>query len=266
MTMRAARLLALAALVAAPALAQDAVRVHAAGSLKAALTEAAAAFAKRPDGAKVDFAFGPSGLLKERLEKGEASDVFASANMAHPKALADAGKAGPVRAFARNTLCALAGPGVKLAPATLLDAILDPKVKLGISTPKADPSGDYAWQLFANAEKRKAGSQKVLEAKALKLTGGPGHPPPPKDRTVYGVIVAKGEADVFLTYCTNAILAKKEEPQLQVVSIPDDLNVGADYGMVVMTGAKAAGGRFAQFLLSPDGQAILGAFGFAPPR
>jgi ABC-type molybdate transport system substrate-binding protein len=106
----------------------------------------------------------------------------------------------------------------------------------------------------------------VLEAKALKLTGGPGHPPPPKDRTVYGVIVAKGEADVFLTYCTNAILAKKEEPQLQVVSIPDDLNVGADYGMVVMTGAKAAGGRFAQFLLSPDGQAILGAFGFAPPR
>ena len=45
--MRAARLLALAALVAAPALAQDAVKVHAAGSLKAALTEAAAAFAER---------------------------------------------------------------------------------------------------------------------------------------------------------------------------------------------------------------------------
>ncbi len=266
MTMRAACLLALAALVAAPALAQDAVKVHAAGSLKAALTEAAAAFAKRPDGSKVDFAFGPSGLLKERLEKGEASDVFASANMAHPKALADAGKAGPVRAFARNTLCALAGPGVTLAPATLLDAILDPKVKLGISTPKADPSGDYAWQLFANAEKLKAGAQKALEAKALKLTGGPQHPPPPKDRTVYGVLVAKGEADVFLTYCTNAILAKREEPQLQVVAIPDDLNVGADYGMVVMAGAKAAGGRFAQFLLSPDGQAILGAFGFAPPR
>ena len=93
-----------------PALAQDVVKVHAAGSLKAALTDAAAAFADRKDGALVDFAFGPSGLLKERLEKGEASDLFASANMAHPKALADAGKAGPVRAFARNSLCVLAGP------------------------------------------------------------------------------------------------------------------------------------------------------------
>ena len=264
--MRLPSLAAAAALVALPAIAQDAVKVHAAGSLKAALTEAAAAFAKRPDGAKVDFAFGPSGLLKERLEKGEASDVFASANMAHPRALADAGKAGPVRAFARNTLCALAGAGVKVTPETLLDTILDPKVKLGISTPKADPSGDYAWQLFANAERRKAGSQKALEARALQLTGGPQHPPPPKDRTVYGVIVAKGEADVFLTYCTNAILAKKEEPQLQVVAIPDDLNVGADYGLVVMAGAKPAGARFADFLLSTDGREILGAFGFAPPK
>ena len=264
--MRAAGLLAAAALMASPAIAQDAVRVHAAGSLKAALTEAASAFAKRPDGAKVEFAFGPSGLLKDRLEKGEASDVFASANMAHPKALSDAGKAGPVRAFARNTLCALTGANVKTTPGTLLDTILDPKVKLGISTPRADPSGDYAWQLFANAEKARPGAQKALEARALQLTGGPQHPPPPKDRTVYGVIVAKGEADVFLTYCTNAMLAKQEEPQLQVVAIPDSLNVGADYGLVVMNGAKPQGARFADFLLSPEGQKILGTFGFAPPK
>ncbi len=264
--MRKASLLVAAVLASAGALAQEPVRVHAAGSLKAALTEAADAFAKRPGGAPVAFAFGPSGLLKERLEKGEASDVFASANMAHPKALADAGKAGAVRAFARNTLCALAGHGVKTTPAGLLDTLLDPKVKLGISTPKADPSGDYAWQLFANAERARAGAQKALEAKALKLTGGPQHPPPPKDRTVYGVIVAKGEADVFLTYCTNAILAKKEEPTLQVVAIPDGLNVGADYGLVVMNGARAGGPRFADFLLGAEGRAILGAYGFAPPR
>ena len=186
--------------------------------------------------------------------------------MAHPKALADAGKAAPVRAFARNTLCALAGANVKTAPGTLLDTMLDPKVKLGISTPKADPSGDYAWQLFANAEKARPGAQKALEARALQLTGGPQHPPPPRDRTVYGVIVAKGEADVFLTYCTNAILAKQEEPRLQVVAIPDSLNVGADYGLVVVNGAKPAGARFADFLLSTEGQRILGAFGFSAPR
>ena len=85
--------------MAVPALAQDAVKVHAAGSLKAALTEAASAFARQPDGATVEFEFGPSGLLKDRLEKGEASDVFASANMEHPKALADAGQGGPRARF-----------------------------------------------------------------------------------------------------------------------------------------------------------------------
>lgn len=260
-----ASFLALAMALASPASAHDVIMVHAAGSLKAALTDAAAAFAERRDGALVDFAFGPSGLIKERLEKGEESDLFASANMAHPKALADAGKATPVRAFARNTLCALAGPAVPVTTATLLETILDPKVKLGISTPKADPSGDYAWQLFAKAEKLKAGSRKALEGKALQLTGGPGSPPPPKDRSAYGLLVEKGEADIFLTYCTNAVLARKEVPSLRVVAIAPDLNVGADYGLVVMKDARPAAARFADFLVAGEGRAILVRHGFEPP-
>lgn len=261
-----APLLVLALAIAMPAAAHEVIQVHAAGSLKAALTDAAAAFAERRDGALVEFAFGPSGLLKERLEKGEASDLFASANMAHPKALADAGRSGPVRAFARNTLCALASPAVKASTAGLLDTLLDPKVKVGISTPKADPSGDYAWQLFANAEKLRPGAQKALEAKALQLTGGPNSPPPPKDRSAYGLLVEKGEADVFLTYCTNAVLARKEVPSLQVVTIAPELNVGADYGLVVMKDAKAPASRFADFLIAGEGRAILLRHGFEAPR
>ncbi len=261
-----APLLAVALAFALPAAAHDAIKVHAAGSLKAALTDAAAAFAERKDGALVEFAFGPSGLLKERLEKGEASDLFASANMAHPKALADAGKAGPVRAFARNSLCVLAAPAVKVTTATVLDTILDPKVKVGISTPKADPAGDYAWQLFANAEKLRPGAQKTLEAKALQLTGGPNSAPPPKDRNAYGALVEKGAADVYLTYCTNGVLARKEVPSLQVVAIAADLNVGADYGLVVMKEAKAPAGRFADFLIAGEGKAILQRHGFEPPK
>jgi ABC-type molybdate transport system substrate-binding protein len=261
-----ALLVALAMALANNASAHDVIKVHAAGSLKAALTDAAAAFAERKDGALVDFAFGASGLLRERLEKGEASDLFASANLAHPKALADAGKAMPVRAFARNSLCALAGPAVPVTTATLLDTLLDPKVKVGISTPKADPAGDYAWQLFANAEKLKPGAQKALEAKALQLTGGPNSAPPPKDRSAYGAIVERGEADVFLTYCTGAVLARKEVPSLQVVAIAPDLNVGADYGLVVMKDAKAAATRFADFLVAGEGRAILLRHGFEAPR
>lgn len=51
--------------------------------------------------------------------------------------------------FARNRLCALAAPGVEVTTETLLDRMPEPGVKLGTSTPKADPSGDYAWQVFA---------------------------------------------------------------------------------------------------------------------
>ena len=43
--------------------------------------------------------------------------------------------------FARNRLCALAVPKVGLTSANFIDRLLDPTVKLGTSTPKADPSG-----------------------------------------------------------------------------------------------------------------------------
>lgn len=266
-TMLARGLAAASALLASLALAEDVIiQVHAAGSLRAALSAAAEDFAKRPEGARVAFAFGPSGQLKGRLENGEESDVFASANLEHPRALTEAGRAGPVRAFARNTLCALVAAHIDVTPATLLDTLLDPQVKVGISTPRVDPSGDYALQFFANAEKVKPGARQMLEAKALQLIGGPNSPPPSRDRSVYGALVAKGVADVFLTYSTNAILAKKEEPQLQVVAIPESLAVVAEYGVVVMHGARPAGGRFADFLLSSAGREILGGFGFLPPE
>jgi len=63
---------------------------------------------------------------------GARAEVFASANMEHPHALATAGKGGPVVLFARNRLCALVRPGLSLAPATLLERMLDPGVKIGL--------------------------------------------------------------------------------------------------------------------------------------
>jgi ABC-type molybdate transport system substrate-binding protein len=41
----------------------------------------------------------------------------------------------------------------------LLDTMLRDDVKLGASTPKADPSGDYAFAMFAKAEALKPGSR-----------------------------------------------------------------------------------------------------------
>ena len=246
------------------AVASEPVLLHAAGSLRSALTEVASAF-EAASGQKVEAKYGPSGTLKDEIAGGMRAEVFASANMEHPQALSAAGKSGPVVLFARNRLCALVRPGLAVEPATLLDRMLDPNVKLGTSTPRADPSGDYAWEMFRKADKLKPGAFGALEQKALQLTGGPNAPTAPPGRTIYGVLVAEGKADIFLTYCTGALEAQKQNAGQQIVSIVDELAVGADYGLTVLTRASPQAYQFAMFILSMDGQRVLARHGFAAP-
>jgi molybdate transport system substrate-binding protein len=145
----------------------------------------------------------------------------------------------------------------------LLDVMLREDVTLGTSTPKADPSGDYAWELFRKADGLRPGSYARLDAKAQKLTGGPDSPKAPEGRNTYGWVMDEGRADLFLTYCTNARLARKEVQGLQIVQLPDALAVGADYGLIVLAGDRPDAWRLAGFILSPDGQRILAEHGFA---
>ncbi|KRR10742.1 molybdate ABC transporter substrate-binding protein [Bradyrhizobium valentinum] len=256
--------LAALAIITTPAMAEETILLHAAGSLRAALTEVAKDF-EATGGGKVQAKFGASGLLKDEIAAGAKAEVFASANLEHPQALALEKRSGAVVLFARNRLCALARPGLDVAPASLLDRMLDPQVKLGTSTPKADPSGDYAWDIFHKAEKLKAGTHAVLEKKALQLTGGPTSPPASQGRSIYGELISQGAADIFLTYCTNALAAQRENPAQQIVPLPDVLAVGADYGLTVMNGASAPAHKFALFILSVEGQRTLAKHGFAAP-
>lgn len=242
----------------------DTVLLHAAGSLRGALTDVAKAY-EASSGSIVTATYDASGTLKDEITGGAKAEVFASANMAHPQALAQAKKSGPVVLFARNSLCALVRPGLPLTSATLLERLLDPAIKVGTSTPKADPSGDYAFDVFKRAEAIKPGAQATLEKKALQLTGAPTSALPPAGRNVYGWHIAKGRVDIFLTYCTNAVVAAKENPGQQTVALPDNLAVGADYGLTVMNDATSGAYRFALYILSNDGQRILSAHGFSAP-
>lgn len=242
------------------------IKVLAAGSLRAALSDVARAWEAASPGRKVVLGFGASGLLKDRLIGGERADVFASANMEHPQALAAAGKAAAPQAFASNRLCALGSARFEATPDTLVAKLLDPTVRLGTSTPKADPAGDYTWAMFERIEKSgRAGAFKTLSEKALQLAGGPNSPPPPADRSAYGALMAAGAADVFITYCTNAVIAQREEPSLKRIDVPSEVNVSASYGVTVLQGAPDEAKQFVQFLLSPAGQGVLARYGFAAP-
>lgn len=244
----------------APALAQDVkapgpLRVYAAGSLTGAFNALLDAFGT-PPGSAAQPTYGPSGLLRERLERGEPADVFASADMSQPRRLADAGRSTPVVLFARNRMCALGRAALGLTQANLLDRLLDPSVKLATSTPRADPGGDYAWAVFARADQVHPGAKATLEGKAQQLVGGPGMTPlVPGQGPSEGVFLS-GRADVMLGYCSGTETVRRAVPDLAAVPLPPELEVGPEYGLTVLSASPAAA-RFALFVMSESGQAIL---------
>jgi molybdate transport system substrate-binding protein len=251
----------------APLRADDApvARILAAGSLRTAMGEIEAAFSNVTK-IKVEAGFGPSGVLRDRIEKGETADIFASADMGNPLALFRAGKAGPVVLFARNRLCALVRPGLSLTPDNFLATLLDPRIKLGTSTPKADPLGDYTWAMFAKADAIRPGSRAVLEAKAQKLIGGPPiTTPPPAGIDVFAWHLREGHADIFIEYCSAGADFKKDLPGATVVNLPPELATGADYGLTLLPTKNENAALLAFFILSPEGQAILLRNGFDAP-
>ena len=240
------------------------VQVYAAGSLREAFTEIARQHEART-GQPVALTFGASGLLRERIEKGEPAQVFASADTDHPQRLVARGGWQPATVFTRNALCALTSEQINATPDTLLATLLRADVRVGTSTPRADPSGDYAWALFRKADGVQPGAYAQLDAKALKLTGGADSPKPPAGRGTYAWVMDQRQADVFLTYCTNAVAAQAEVPRLRVVQLPAALQVGAGYGLTVRSDAPASATTFAQTLLQPPAQAALQRMGFGKP-
>jgi molybdate transport system substrate-binding protein len=156
----------------------DMVQLYAAGSLRAAFNEVGNAFHTR-FGIAVQAKYGPSGILKDEIAGGAKADVFASANMIHPQSLADAGKSGPVVLFCAQQVvrAGQARPAGYPGQSTGPNARSERQARHFHA--KADPSGDYAFDVFDKAEALRPGARAVLEGKALQLTGGPASVQPP---------------------------------------------------------------------------------------
>ena len=123
----------------------------------------------------------------------------------------------------------------------LLGRMLDPAIKLGTSTPKADPSGDYAFEVFRKADGSEGRRERcaVEESTAIdrraefaRAAGG--------QEPVRSNGRGDGQADIFLVYCTAAIVAQRENPGQQNIALAGELAVGADYGLTVIDGASNA--------------------------
>jgi ABC-type molybdate transport system substrate-binding protein len=204
---------------------------------------------------------GPAGLLRQSIERGAPCDLFLSANLEHPRALA---AGAPVHPFARNRIVALARPQLGLTQDNVLDVLLRDGTRLGISTPGADPGGDYAEAVFARADALRPGAGAALAGKALHLVGGAAPPDVPAGAEPLRHFLTTGTADLFLSYYTTA---RRLSAEFMLVELPASLAVMATYGMVVLAPpgpARDTAQRCADALLSPAGQAALVSCGFEP--
>ncbi|CAM3782313.1 substrate-binding domain-containing protein [Serratia silvae] len=229
--------------------------LFAAGSLRLAFTPLLAAF-EQQTGLWVEATFGPAGLLRERIEQGERPQVFASANLEHPQRLVANGIAQAVQPFTRNRLCATVRNIPKLTQPDLLTLLCDPQWRVGTSTPVADPSGDYAQQLFDRLEQLLPGQGSALRSRAVALVGGPDSTAIPAGRLAAEYLIAESQADIFLGYASysDALAAC---PQVKVRSLPTVLDFKVIYGLCLLDEECVAAQALVAFILGAQGQRVL---------
>lgn len=254
----------LLALLPAAGRAEEPLRLFAAGSLREALTDVAAAYT-RSTGRTVSLSFGFSGRMRERIEQGDAADLLASADMGHPERLRRAGLASHVILFARNALCVAASPGTGLTDQTVVEQLTDPNLAVAVFPAVQDPAGDYTLELFRRLDAVHPGAEASLRRRMVIVGEGLLNRPLKPGEDAAAAWLLDAPARLHVTYCTtarNRLVA--QAPGLEIASLPASLQVGPVYGLALLTSAQAGAADLALFLLEEDGQRILARFGFTP--
>lgn len=233
------------------------IKVLAAGSLRVVWPKLMTAF-EQENGINVRTDFGPAGLLLQRIEQGEACDLFASANSVHPQTLVDRGRASITALFTHNQLCLSVTARLAAEGREWLDLLRDPNLRLATSTPLSDPSGDYTWQLFDRIEATHPGEGTALKQRAMPLVGGPQSTAVPAGELAASWLLNTGQAEMFIGYQSYAPLLKVGG-KVVTLSIPAPWQITADYGFAV---CQEHAKPLATFLLSARAQKILKAAGF----
>lgn len=236
------------------------VEVYSAGSLRGVvgkLAQEASAF-----NIEIKATFGGSGALRERIEKGEAPDLFMSADVGSPQKLESQGRTVvPAIAFARNRMCIVSRRSAGVTASNLIDRLLAKDMRVKTSTPIADPAGDYAWAIFDRIDSQRPGAGAKLKEKAQALMNVSAAPSPGQSAAA-ALFLAK-QIDMSITYCSGWPALEKEAPGLTSLVVPPQLDPHPIDGMAVLSDRPQAL-RIALFLLSQKGQAIIAQEGLVP--
>lgn len=243
----------LAALAGAPqpSVAQEQVTVFAAASLKNALDDTNAAFAKTT-GIKVTASYAASSALAKQIEQGAPADVFISADLQWMDYL---GERKLIRPDSRisllgNKLVLIAPADSEIGNVTIGQGFDIAKLagsgRIAVADVNAVPAGRYAKAALEKLGAWAAAEPKLAQAENVRATLA---------------FVARGETPIGIVYETDA----KVEPKVKVIgAFPDSSYPQVTYPVAAAAPAtKQSVSQYLHFLRSPAAKTIFEKYGFS---
>lgn len=230
------------------------LNVFAAASLKESFNVIAAKYTRAHPNITIKLNFAGSQILEQQVASGAPADVFASADQTNMQKAVDAGLVGNSQVFVKNRLTVII-PAANPGNINTLKDLSRKGVKIDIGAP-AVPAGKYSLQVLAKmAQSSNYGPAYENAVKANFVS---------QETDVKAVVnkVQLGEVDAGFVYVTDVTAAVSNK--IKMIDIPDNFNVIAQYPIAVTkSSAHSNDARaFVQYILSPEGQAVLQQYHF----
>jgi molybdate transport system substrate-binding protein len=227
------------------------IRIAAAADLKFAMDEIVAAFKQAHPADRIEAVYGSAGKFFTQIQQGAPYDLYFSADIAFPRALAEKGLAGsPITPYAIGRIVLWSAD--LDASAMTLDSLADPKIaRIAIANPKHAPYGRRAEEAM-----RAAG---VWDKITPKLVLG-------EDMIQVSQFIQTGNAPIgiiSLSFALNPELARRGGYWL----IPDSLHEPLEQAFMITKRAEdnALAKAFADYMQTPPARKIMTAYGFVLP-
>jgi molybdate transport system substrate-binding protein len=220
------------------------ITVLAAASLTEAFNQIGEDFEAKNEGSSVTFSYGSSATLATQIVQGAPADVFAAASPATMKTVTAAGAANAPTDFVSNTL-QIAVPGGNPHKITGLEDFADDNKRIALCAPQV-PCGAAGVKVFAAA--------KIVPK------------PDTLEQDVKATLqkVATNEVDAALVYKTDVLSAGDRVEGIDFGEAEQAINT---YPIATLKESKnpELAEAFVDYVLSPEGQAVLANAGFAKP-
>ncbi|WP_051201699.1 substrate-binding domain-containing protein [Paracoccus aminophilus] len=238
-----------------------------AGSLSGAISELAARVTART-GQEITLRHGPAGKLAELIFSGFPAEVYVSASATGPVQLYEAGLFSLPRVIAGNRLVVIARPGLldtgrADAGQAALDLLARPDLRIGMSTPGADPSGDYTLAFLNRLAGTDPARWQDLPARAHSLYGGDLLRTEDFGRSPALEALRAGKADLLIGYGTSAQRIIADLPGAQSLPLPLSLAPPTEACASFRIGASGAAQAFCNELSGAEAAEIFARFGFS---